>query len=109
MNKVFKKIKGFFIVTNPAASLVPHPNAPGIDKLIALDSTCRVRAEVAKAGFALNILLHDPEPEVRCEVAKRGYGLDILVDDKDGFVRTEARLAKLKQLVSERKRLHDIN
>lgn len=54
---------------------------------------CRVRAELARLGYGLTLLLHDPEWHVRIEVARQKYGLDILVNDENELVRREVALA----------------
>lgn len=59
-----------------------------LDKLLVSKETS-VRAELAKQGYKLDVLVNDTSAIVRCEVAKQGYGLDILVKDKSSFVRKE--------------------
>lgn len=46
-----------------------------------------VRAEVAKRGYGLNILVNDYSPTVRAAVAYIGQYLDVLVNDKNPYVR----------------------
>lgn len=45
------------------------------------DPDYRVRAEIAKLGHNLNILMHDKDWRVRKEVAKQSYGLLTLQND----------------------------
>jgi hypothetical protein len=59
-----------------------------LDKLLASEETL-VRAELAKQGYKLDVLVNDTSDIVRREVAKQGYGLDMLVKDKSSFVRKE--------------------
>ena len=47
----------------------------------------RKRDQVAKAGYGLDVLVHDKYSDVREAVAKQGYGLDILVNDEATTVR----------------------
>lgn len=54
---------------------------------LAFDKSPEVRAEVAKQGIRLNILVDDPSPEVRAEVASRGYELSKLAGDESAIVR----------------------
>lgn len=57
-----------------------------IKGLLEVDSE-RVRAELAKAGYHLDVLVNDPDPMVRYEVALQGAHLDKLSQDKDPFIR----------------------
>lgn len=59
-----------------------------LEKLI-YDSNPNVRMNVAEYGYGLDILVNDTDWIVRAAVAEHGYGLDILVNDKDLFVRME--------------------
>lgn len=55
------------------------------------DPDYRVRAEIARLGHNLHILMHDKDWRVRKEVAEQGYGLDVLINDKSEFVRLTAQ------------------
>ncbi len=57
-----------------------------IDEWLNSDNAYK-RAEVAKHGYGLDILVNDEDWEVRREVAKQGYSLDELFYDEDGAVR----------------------
>ena len=50
-----------------------------------------VRAEIAKLGHNLNILMHDKDWRVRKEVAKQGYGLLTLQNDANKEVSDTAK------------------
>ena len=68
----------------------------GLDILVN-DKDCDVRLEIAIQGYCLDKLVNDKDEDVRYEVAKHGYGLDILVNDEDIDVRLEAsRQLKLR-------------
>lgn len=51
-----------------------------------------VRAEVAKRGYGLDVLVNDDNPFVRRAVAEQGYGLDTLIADCDSLVRLPATI-----------------
>lgn len=55
------------------------------------DPDYRVRAEIAKLGHNLNILMHDKDWRVRKEVAKQGYGLLTLQNDTNKEVSDTAK------------------
>lgn len=59
-----------------------------LDKLL-VSKDARVRAELAKQGYKLDVLVNDTSNIVRREVAKQGYGLDVLVKDESYDVREE--------------------
>ena len=46
----------------------------------------QVRAEIARNGFALDVLIEDEDPRVRLAVAQQGYELDRLLNDDEWFV-----------------------
>ena len=48
-----------------------------------------VRQSLAKCGYALDILVNDPDPYVREEVAKQGAYHEVLFKDPDSIVRAE--------------------
>lgn len=55
------------------------------------DPDYRVRAEIARLGHNLNILMHDKDWRVRKEVAKQGYGLLTLQNDANKEVSDTAK------------------
>ncbi len=55
------------------------------------DPDYRVRAEIAKLGHNLHILMHDKDWRVRKEVAKQGYGLLTLQNDANKEVSDTAK------------------
>lgn len=59
-----------------------------LDKLLVSEKPF-VRAELAKQGYKLDVLVNDTSNIVRREVAKQGYGLDVLVKDESYDVREE--------------------
>ena len=62
----------------------------GFDKeMDALADSPRVadRVRIARAGYALDLLVYDPSPMVRCEVLKHCYGIHILKNDPSPRVR----------------------
>lgn len=65
------------------------------EPLLTYDPDYRVRAEIAKLGHNLNILMHDKDWRVRKEVAKQSYGLLTLQNDANKEVSdTTKRLLK---------------
>ena len=48
------------------------------------------RAEAAKQGYGLDVLINDKESCIRLLIAEQGYGLDVLVNDENWIVREEA-------------------
>lgn len=59
-----------------------------LDVLVHNDNVS-IREEVAKHGYGLDILINDERASVRECVAKQGYGLDVLVNDKNAAVRLQ--------------------
>lgn len=55
------------------------------------DPDYRVRAEIARLGHNLHILMHDKDWRVRKEVAKQGYGLLTLQNDANKEVSDTAK------------------
>jgi hypothetical protein len=65
--------------------------------IIVSDPDPTVRAEVANNGYGLDKLINDPHHVVRLAVAEQGYGLDILINDDDPYVREVAKKAMSEQ------------
>lgn len=62
----------------------------GLDVLIN-DESANVRYAVAEQGYGMDVLVNDEEAMVRAGVAEQGYGLDVLVNDKNEEVRWEVQ------------------
>ena len=58
-------------------------------ELLATNPEWRVRAEVARKGYCLDVLINDEDYNVRAGVARQRYGLEILVNDENYNVRAE--------------------